>query len=82
MKFYCCECGRPVPVSEDGKIVGHCARHINAKRTKKNWAGEWFAEMRRVVDAAQGIGKVFHDDGRNYWRVLENRVRNSQGGAL
>lgn len=60
MKFYCCECGRPVPVTDDGKIIGHCSRHPEALRTKKNWAGEWFAEMKRVVDATEGIGRVFH----------------------
>ena len=82
MKAFCCECGRPVPVSEDGKIVGHCPRHPEAKRTKKNWVGAWFDEMRRVVDEAQGGGRVYFGSKVNYWTVLEQRTRKANGGNL
>jgi hypothetical protein len=72
-EFFCCECGRPVPVSEDGKIIGRCRFHSEALRTKKNWVKSAFEEMHAVVDAATGPGKVI-TGGKNYWDELEDRV--------
>lgn len=78
MKIFCVECGRPVPVSEDGKIVGHCRFHPEALRTKKDWVKAAFDEMRRICDEATGPGKFFSSD-QNYWRHLENRARKVEG---
>ena len=57
MKYFCCACGRPVPLRQqaDGKWVAcRCRFHPDAKRYSESWAHRMFRAAKDACGATLG----------------------------
>lgn len=85
MKYFCCECGRPVPQKLHGGnwTVGRCGLHPAAKRYSESFARGWFRRMGDVCggELAAQIAAL-RDCRRPYLPpALSELLRGVKGGA-